>query len=863
MTTKNLGPLSSVYLDPEGRGFETVVFQANKPVVDGELVLSGDLIDDARRAAMRLTSPSGWVSKHFLKDKHVESLFTASVVANRLTLSSPLDAVVNGWALRVSDTGALGSNYLDLGATAPAPAKTTNLVVLEVWRKLLGPSPSTDGKSISGKIFRFGNVKYADDPTNFPDDILNPMVGAETTKRVQIQYRLRVISSSVDLVQYPDGISDPSVVAHSVPAAPIAPDGVATLFPYSPSLDDPGLWIAGDGNPANTLGTVDGYMYAIPLVAVFRRNSTAWDRNSNQNGGVASPGPSDRPDGLFYDIITSRDVADLRRSVSLTGFSPQELGDRGFRLLLDNEVRTEFGSTQFGPTPTGGMDGHTLVWCDQIGIPGAGDGIDTGNAVPAGALVRTFDGVCRRFSDRPLTEVVTVRLDPTDQVPPAANWVNGAVVAIDLSALKVAPSATPYSFSSYAPVNTHLVNVDNVRFTGDGSIPGSVSAVVPYSAITNLGLYPAVNTFIILGSLAGIPGLTNEPMYVDVTVQYPGGEGLQKTPSGDFGLSSLEINNPAAMPVSYSGTYQVGFDYAHREVEITYDTVTIGPISIRSKVTDAGYDRVRLPERAISLGTVTRNGAPLVGSATLSTDGREVLLDTDFITFPDTIEVSYVARRPFPENGPQVSVFYETRVYQSVKEADLPASLKILPRYISPRVSVLAAGPSSPYGEAYPFPYAYAQTGGLYNTSLSPAVDESDLDSNLDLEVQGMSVSSGFLELGALLPYSPTDFIDLQRTPGDDDAEGRTFYPSVVPGYLPNAFAPGLTTPKKHKSFFPVLAELLEDSGVGKKGQLVLVMFYRWCEDGGVSVSFNTNPTQNTSTAAVYRLPGNPLNKSV
>ena len=85
---------------------------------------------------------------------------------------------------------------------------------------------------------------------------------------------------------------------------------VATLFPYTSqsAAGDPGLWRAGDGVPTNTLGTVDGYMYALPLMAVVRRNTAAFDRNSNHNGGVASPGPSDRPDGLFYDIVDARDI---------------------------------------------------------------------------------------------------------------------------------------------------------------------------------------------------------------------------------------------------------------------------------------------------------------------------------------------------------------------------------------------------------------------------------------------------------------------------------------------------------------------------------------------------------------------------
>ena len=819
--------------------------------------------------ANKATAPSGWVSKHFLKDTSVETLWVPSLVANQLSMLSPLTAHVNGWLLKIADTGSLGSLSLDLGAAPAAPAKYTNLVVLEVWRKLLSAAPSTDGKSPTGKIWRYGNVKYADDPTNLTDDILNTNVGSETTKRVQIQYRLRVISD-VDLVQYPEGISDPSVVAHSVPVVPASPDGVATAFAYvnqSPNGDS-GLWRAGDGNPANALNTVDGYMYAIPLVAVFRRNSTAWNRNSNQNGGVASPGPSDRPDQYLHDIIEFRDIADLRRSVSLTGFSPEEVANRAYRLLLDNQIRTEFGSTQFGPTPTGGMDGHTLVWCDQIGVPGAGDGIDTGNAVPAGALIRTFDGVCRRFSDRSIVEVVTIRLDPNDQVPPAANWGSGNTVLISPTALKISPSATPTNFAAYAPASVSYIEAKNLRFVGNGAVPGSVSGTVPYAAVSNLGAIPVAPVSITLGNLASVPGLTNEPMYLDLVVQYPEGVGLQRTPTNDFGGDSVQINNVVAMPADYGAAYFVGFDYPHKELRLTYTTIPIGPTSIRSKTTDAGASSFRLPEQVTSVTAVTRNTAPLVGGFTLSSDGRTVTLTNaaDFLTFPDTVEVTYIAERAFPQNGEQVSVFYETRVFQCVKEADLPTNFTFMPRYIGSKVTALSAGSATPTGEAYPFPQAYVQTGGLYNTSLFPSVDDSDLGSTLDLEVQGMTVNNGFVEVSAFIPFSPTEPVELVRVGGDDDAEGRTFYKAVPGGsYLPNAFASPLAANKVHKCFFPVLGELLSDQGgVGRKGQWVLVLFIGWVEQtNNIAVAFEPLMTANTSTASVFRITGNPLVKAL
>jgi hypothetical protein len=40
------------------------------------------------------------------------------------------------------------------------------------------------------------------------------------------------------------------------------------------TLNDPGLWRAGDGTQ-NSLGTIDGYSYAIPICAIFREQAPA------------------------------------------------------------------------------------------------------------------------------------------------------------------------------------------------------------------------------------------------------------------------------------------------------------------------------------------------------------------------------------------------------------------------------------------------------------------------------------------------------------------------------------------------------------------------------------------------------------
>jgi hypothetical protein len=115
-----------------------------------------------------------------------------------------------------------------------------------------------------------------------------------------------------------------------------------------------------------------------------------------------------------------------------------------------------------------------------------------------------------------------------------------------------------------------------------------------------------------------------------------------------------------------------------------------------------------------------------------------------------------------------------------------------------------------------------------------------------------------------MIPYSPTDQVELVRVGGDDDAEGRTFYKAVLPStYLPNAFAAPLSFAKRKKVFFSVCAEMVEDSPIGPAGTLALVVFYRWSSDSTVSVAFDSNQANNTSTASIYRIPGHPVVKGL
>ena len=299
--SNNYGPGISRVLDVADREFQTVIFQQGKPPLDAEFVLASDLATEVTRQAVLRGVPSGWLGN--------ETNLTADYVTNpiwsnwfqfgtqRVGEKKPgMWAVVNGWVVPVTGTRTgtppglpNDQSTWNVVALDPPPANAgdfrTDFVFLEVWLARVAPNPSGTNKPNSSSLYRYGNVEGG---YNFlADDLVDPALGFETTQRVQLQSRIRVVKGLVALASYPDGF-DPSVVKAKGAYDPTHPD-TATAYTFQnmrQELGDPGLWRAGDGT-VNNLGSVDGYVYAIPLCGVFRRNSIVWsgDPSPNLNGG--------------------------------------------------------------------------------------------------------------------------------------------------------------------------------------------------------------------------------------------------------------------------------------------------------------------------------------------------------------------------------------------------------------------------------------------------------------------------------------------------------------------------------------------------------------------------------------------------
>ena len=293
----NLGSGVTRVLDPTQTSYTSVIWQGRRPPLDSELNFIQALENDWRKQLVARGTPSGWLGSEtnsgqdYIANPSWSNWFQFGRQRSGETRAIQW-AVVNGWLVPVTGTrtGAPPGSPDDVDtwnkiALDPPPSNSgdfrSDFVFLEVWLARVPPNPSSTNKPSSSGIYRYGNVEGG--YSFLADDIQDPGIGFETTERVQLQYRVRVAKGLVGLATYPDGF-DPALVKGW------GTDTVDSSFTFTnmrQALGDPGLWRAGDGTE-NTLGTVDGYTYAIPMAAVFRRNSVAWngEPSPNLNGSL-------------------------------------------------------------------------------------------------------------------------------------------------------------------------------------------------------------------------------------------------------------------------------------------------------------------------------------------------------------------------------------------------------------------------------------------------------------------------------------------------------------------------------------------------------------------------------------------------
>lgn len=346
------------------RQFASVVWQAGKPPLDHELNLMAQIAWERMREALQSQSHSGFLLDPVsaLTDYEFNSAWSNYFKFGRQQsgeLEPILWALVNGWVVPVVGTAVSAdtdTSHLVKLFPPPATDARTDLVFLEVWLTQVGPNPSTTNKPSASTVYKWGNVEYGG--TNITDDIEDPAFGFETTERLQLQYRIRVFGqgagsgSSVALDQYPDGLDDPNVLGQGVATAPVSGMVFTNM---RETLGDPSLWRAGDGDATNSLGTYDGYVYAIPLCAVFRRNANAFvavetSGNANQNGSfdrnpsaASLTNPRDGAKAFGTATLTNAIDEDDTGAIQVTGLTNSGWDDPSLSvsstfMVIDGEV---------------------------------------------------------------------------------------------------------------------------------------------------------------------------------------------------------------------------------------------------------------------------------------------------------------------------------------------------------------------------------------------------------------------------------------------------------------------------------------------------------------------------------------------
>jgi sugar lactone lactonase YvrE len=261
---------------------------------------------------------------------------------------------------------------------------------------------------------------------------------------LQVQHQIRVIPG-LTYETYPnwfteaDGTPNPEVEARGDNATEQA------NYTFSNALNDVhdgSLFRAGSGDSASIsdLGTYDGYVFAVPLCAWSRFNTTSYS-NSNQNGGV------DRLDGLSHSIVDDKHFLDLRPVVFSERYDMRAAAENTLERIMRGDHRTIFGEAQTDE------DGDN-TWVDQ-GV--------WGSVIPELWRVEQYSGAMSSANQNVVRDIgLATSDDPTEGgfVPPRA-WHDGVrqifspqeevqQVAISIDDVTASNDATPAALVTYA-----------------------------------------------------------------------------------------------------------------------------------------------------------------------------------------------------------------------------------------------------------------------------------------------------------------------------------------------------------------------------------------------------------------------------
>lgn len=875
-------------------------------------------------------------------------------------LAAAINNPVNGLFPAYVAANTLGTNFVTVSATFGGT--TGNLIAISRIEAIAGSillsaatllgGANRPNKPSQGTVYRHGNVN-SPLAVALPDNLVDPVFNAETAQRVQIQYRVRVFSNvtpgGVNPKTQPDGFSNVNVLGQGAQGAPVA------TYPFVPANNtsvlansdataygfvDGGLYVAGNGTQASAfaLGTVDGFVYAIPIGFIFRRNdatlTSGFAPAANANGGLpvahaagfpngnlnpAGPypiaaGKSDRPDGLFADILVPTDILDLRRSVTPPGFDFATELKYQLQSLLDKKTATwQVDGSDYTTIGNGSGDQSTYpLICDEVGrLAGQGGVPPASGTTTRGNPVRNYDHIARRFGsqsvvERLIFEVLPVGPYPTGisvvKAPPSVNsWCEGDAISFQFTGVGalnpttlqtwLTPDVAGAQVANFWPVGTKITDIISV-FHDDGH------NAVPIDQHTQLATVVGIGTGLVTITLDANPSVVNDGgtaanhpiigapaidngsvrrLFIEFEVTYPTGAGTTETPdiqvvpstaSGYPGYNGGPIveNAPAQRPAEMLAAWipNPKFRQGYREVKLEQKTAPLGAPILDMLVTRTGG--TVYPPRRFYADSMLANGVAPAAGTTYGSSERLVNLAVA-VANQTLIPVSYYSQDPVPNAGAvgyQTAVYYRTNAPQTagtqaggIPTSLLPTQIVVEPVAISPELWTGQAGKGS---TDLSFPYDSPLDQIAVATGNPPlAVPKEWYFSALaEVAIADFSATTGMISLHSFVQVDGTNPIQLGDTLAGrgpvQDPEFRAYYDLANPnGYKPSAFSQPLFGPVRHKVFQPMLVRTTQDTLLFRRGELLLMVLSRFAElDPDNKIAFSDLPAIRTA-AALYR----------
>ena len=337
------------------------------------------------------------------------------------------------------------------------------------------------------------------------------------------------------------------------------PTNPAYWNPY-PLNGDTGLWVAGDGNVNNSLGTMDGYSYAMPLAVVFQRNTGNFDIVQNIFGsaspnfpssGTTATGISGRFDNELADQIFPADVVDTRSIVQLQGSDLDSLMRFGFGDLVTGNTKLAI-SRGLAPGNDPNALGSTLEYIVSVAPPPL-----PGTAPPPNRIGQ-WDGFQNGFSSDSRTYFTTVSIPISQKksVNPNAAWTNGDTFAVTLP---TSSNGTITSVDVTALVSNTVLNTKTPAALLQGQYE-----------VSGIGTAQVSMQFVVTLTSTAFDPSTN-PLYVTVGVTYPAGSAV------NLGVIPFAVDGGVLTDIANGITYPVYgvSEYLVQSPQVALPTTTL------------------------------------------------------------------------------------------------------------------------------------------------------------------------------------------------------------------------------------------------------------------------------------------------